>query len=1105
VSPHRSAPRRRTAVAGLAAALLSTTIATAPTAGAAVEDPPLTVTTPPSDAATAPGDGVVDAKDQPDDKLGDHDRELLAQAAADGTSSVTVMVATEPGQAPTVADEVAGLGGHVGFADDELGYVRAQLPTAAVEKAAASDSVLRVDLNEALTLPDPTPDARSDLGRRAAAPVPAPGAQTPVVNPYMPTSEIGATSFLRSHPEWDGRGITIGILDSGVDLDHPSLQTTSTGERKIVDWVTATDPLVDSDPTWRAMRTVVAGPTFTYQGSTWTAPAGEFLVNRFAESITGPSELGGDVNRDGDTTDLWGVLYRASDNAIWVDTDQDLDFTDEELRRPYREAFQVGHLGTDDPGTAVQESMPFVVEFREDVDLAPAGLPGQTADFVNIGIVEAAHGSHVAGIAAGNALFGGAVSGAAPGAKLVSSRACTWSGGCTAVALVEGMTDLAKNRGVDVINMSIGGLPALNDGNNARALLYNRLIAETGVQIFLSGGNSGPGLNSVGDPAVAADAVAVGAAVSRDTYLANYGSAVSAEQAMFTFSSRGPREDGGLKPNITAPGSAISTVPLWQPGQPVAEAGYELPSGYAMFNGTSMAAPMAAGGAALLLSAARAEGIAVTPAQLRKAIYSSADFERDLPIYEQGLGQMDVPDAWSLLRRADRLETVRYDVTAPVCTPRSGLLATPGAGTGVYDRCPASAGGAVPGERSSYDVTVTRTSGEPGNRVHTVSLLGDDGTFRAPRTVRLPLDVPVTLTVQATPAGGAHGAVLQLDDPRVLGVEASVSLVVVASQELAAPTHTGEASGTVERARTQSWFVTVPEGADALRVNLAGIANGSQTRFIAVNPDGIAVDPTASSQCFTNYSDVAACDPSARTYSRPAAGVWEIEVEARRTTPTLANPFSLAAEIVGVDVEPATTEIPSARLGEVVPLGWTVTNKFGAVTVAGQGGQLGSAAQSRPTIADGATRTFTVDVPAGANRLDVSIGSPSDARADLDLYVFRNGVQVAIDADADSEESVSIPSPAAGTYTIEVDGFAVPAGTTEFDYLDVFYAASLGSLAVTSPPVALEPAATAEVTGTLTVGAVPAAGRSLFGTMSVVTPDGAVVGAGDVLVREVLP
>ena len=54
------------------------------------------------------------------------------------------------------------------------------------------------------------------------------------------------------------------------------------------------------------------------------------------------------------------------------------------------------------------------------------------------------------------------------------------------------MVDLVANRRVDVVNMSIGGLPALNDGNNARSALYDRLIDEYGVQLFISAGNSGP-------------------------------------------------------------------------------------------------------------------------------------------------------------------------------------------------------------------------------------------------------------------------------------------------------------------------------------------------------------------------------------------------------------------------------------------------------------------------------------------------------------------------------------------------------------------------------------------------------------------------------------
>ena len=63
------------------------------------------------------------------------------------------------------------------------------------------------------------------------------------------------------------------------------------------------------------------------------------------------------------------------------------------------------------------------------------------------------------------------------------------------------MIYVAKQANVDVINMSIGGLPALNDGNNARALLYDRLIDQTNVQMFISAGNNGAGVNTIGDPA----------------------------------------------------------------------------------------------------------------------------------------------------------------------------------------------------------------------------------------------------------------------------------------------------------------------------------------------------------------------------------------------------------------------------------------------------------------------------------------------------------------------------------------------------------------------------------------------------------------------------
>jgi hypothetical protein len=144
-----------------------------------------------------------------------------------------------------------------------------------------------------------------------------------------------------------------------------------------------------------------------------------------------------------------------------------------------------------------------------------------------------------------------------------------------------------------------------------------------------------------------------------------------------------------------------------------------------------------------------------------------------------------------------------------------------------------------------------------------------------------------------------------------------------------------------------------------------------------------------------------------------------------------------------------------------------------------------------------------VAVPAGATRLDVSIGNTSDPAADLDLYVLFNGVRVAQSADGDSEEAVSLANPAAGTYTVQVDGFAVPAGTTEYDYRDVFYSPALGSLDAPATTVTLANGASTTITGSVTALVAPAAGRQLLGELAVVTDEGAVVGRGAVRIGAV--
>ncbi|QTD98576.1 S8 family serine peptidase [Streptomyces cyanogenus] len=1060
----------------------------------------LAADTPPAPAADP---GVKSAHD----KLGSDDAALLAEAKADGDKSVTMMIATSPGETEQVAGELDAVqGGLVGRTDDRLGYVRATVPTgradSAIAAAAKLSSVRAIDLKQEIPLDDPAPGgAKSPSGKGT---YPAPGKKTPAENPYNPSFETGAVDFVEDHPKADGRGITIGILDSGVDLGHPALQKTTTGERKIVDWVTATDPVTDGDGTWRRMTTGVSGPSFSIttasQGTEkFTAPEGSYKFNYMYESATTGGDEKGDLNRDGDTTDAWGVLYDPAAGTVRVDTNDNLDFTDDTPMKPYKDGYQVGYFGTDDPATDVAERVPFVVETRKDVVYNSSGAK---ADYVNIGVIESEHGTHVAGITAANGLFGGRMNGAAPGAKLVSSRACTWSGGCTNVALTEGMIDLVTKRGVDIVNMSIGGLPALNDGNNARAELYTRLIDTYGVQLVISAGNSGPGANTIGDPGLADKVISVGAAISSQTWAANYGSAVEKKYAMMPFSSRGPREDGGFTPTLVAPGAAINTTQTWLPGSPVAEAGYPLPAGYSMLQGTSMASPQAAGASALLLSAAKQKGIDLTPARLRTALTSTADHIKGVQAYEEGAGLIDIVDAWESIK--DDATAHEYTVKAPVDTAIDYALKTPGFGTGLYDR----EGGLKAGEKKTYDVTITRTSGPDKAVRHELHFANNaGGTFRivGDDDVRLPLNQPVTVKVQAAPrSAGIKSAILEVDDPRTEGVDKQVLSTVV----VAAPVkYTYSASGSVQRNSTRSYFLSVPEGATSLEVAIGGLQDKSQTRFVAIHPYGVPSDNTSTPYCYNNYLDGNGCKPDVRSYAAPQPGVWEVEVESRRTSPLLDNPYQLDVTVLGAAFDPQTVTVPEAKVGTPATASWKVTNTYAALDGKLTGGPLGSAKTTRPAIKQGETQTTTVQVPAGATSLDVAIGGVSDTAADLDLAVYdASGKEVGKSADGDSEEAVSVPSPAAGTYTIQVVGYSVPSGSTDYDYRDVFFSTALGSVTVDgSAPVKLGTGDSATVTGQVTAAAEAPAGREFFGRVQLVNTRGTVAGTGSVKIEKVTP
>jgi subtilisin family serine protease len=230
------------------------------------------------------------------------------------------------------------------------------------------------------------------------------------------------------------------------------------------------------------------------------------------------------------------------------------------------------------------------------------------------------HGTHVASIIGGSgAADGGRYRGVAPDATLLSGKVCE-SEFCTESAILAGMQWAAVDQQATVVNLSLGGpdRPEIDPLEEA----VDQLTAQTGALFVVAAGNSGSDA-SVGSPGSADAALTVGA-VDRDDALAD-------------FSSRGPRPyDGGLKPDITAPGVDIVAARAAKSriGTPVGER-------YVSLSGTSMATPHVAGAVALLAQ----RHPDATAGQLKALAMNSAKAHPEQTAYQQGAGRVDVAAA----------------------------------------------------------------------------------------------------------------------------------------------------------------------------------------------------------------------------------------------------------------------------------------------------------------------------------------------------------------------------------------------------------------------------------------------------------------------------
>ena len=388
---------------------------------------------------------------------------------------------------------------------------------------------------------------------------------------------------------------------------------------------------------------------------------------------------------------------------------------------------------------------------------------------------------------------------------------------------------------------------------------------------------------------------------------------------------------------------------------------------------------------------------------------------------------------------------------------------------------------------------------------HTVTWRGNDGAFSTVKRVDLPLNSPVTINVQVKTNAGDHSALLQLDVAATPGIDKMVLMAVNVARPIAAPSLSQSLTNTVARNQHKSLLVSVAPGTEALRVDLSGLAAGSQTRFIAFTPYGVPVESTGSLSCYANYLDGNGCNPFTRSYADPIPGVWEFTVESRRTSPQLFNPFSLRVQALGVAVSPNPDTIATATIGAPVQRSYTLSNSAAAITVTPQGGPLSSVRRGTPTIAHAGQQQYQVPVTPGARRSRAHRVPVRHRRRPRPVPLQLHHGELR------PHRSVGVQHLRGAGRGEQPGGRDVgrprrrvlrAVGDTTYEYYDGFTNASLGSLAVDSTPVALAAGASAPLDATVTAGAQPSAGRTLEGTLRLLS-DGLLVGSGLVQILSV--
>jgi serine protease AprX len=223
------------------------------------------------------------------------------------------------------------------------------------------------------------------------------------------------------------------------------------------------------------------------------------------------------------------------------------------------------------------------------------------------------HGTHVAGIIAGNGYdSGGLRSGIAPGARLTVLKVLDrWGNGriSDVIAALDYVVTHKDELNIRVVNLSIATGVYESYETDPLTVAAENVVAN-GVVVVAAAGNNGRGPNGrirhggITAPGNAPSVLTVGAS-------SHMGTVDREDDTIASFSSRGPAAvDYGAKPDLVAPGVGIESLSDAGSTLFLTRSRYLLPGTipttslpYLSLSGTSMSAPVVTGAVALMLQA----------------------------------------------------------------------------------------------------------------------------------------------------------------------------------------------------------------------------------------------------------------------------------------------------------------------------------------------------------------------------------------------------------------------------------------------------------------------------------------------------------------------